>query len=216
MGLLGGLGFGAPLILLALIVLPAIWWLLRVTPPSPRRVIFPPLRILLGLAGKEETSAHTPWWLLLLRLIAAACVIIALAEPLLGQPQPIAGSGPIVLVIDNGWSAAANWDARQATIADVLRTAQRTGRAVALVPTSELPDLSLMDAGQAQRQAQALAPVSWVPDRARIAVAIRKVHFASRPDILWLSDGMEDGHATELSAALSAAGNLHIYADAPG
>jgi hypothetical protein len=216
MGLLGGLSFGAPLILLALIVLPAIWWLLRVTPPMPRRVIFPPLRILLGLSGKEETPAHTPWWLLLLRLLAAACVIVALAEPLLGQPQPIAGSGPIVLVIDNGWSAAANWDARQATIADVLRAAQRTGRAVALVPTSELPDLSLMDAGQAQREAQALAPVSWIPDRARIAAAIRKARFASKPDILWLSDGMEDGHAAELSAALSAAGTLHIYADAPG
>ena len=34
-----------PWILAALIALPAIWWLLRVTPPAPRRVVFPPLRL---------------------------------------------------------------------------------------------------------------------------------------------------------------------------
>ncbi len=59
-GLLAGLSFGAPFILGALIVLPAVWWLLRVTPPLPRRIVFPPLRLLLGLSGKEETPARTP------------------------------------------------------------------------------------------------------------------------------------------------------------
>src|SRR5437763_7552257 len=125
MAFLSGLSFGAPWILAALVVLPAIWWLLRVTPPLPRRVVFPPLRLLLGLERKEETPAHTPLWLLLLRLIAAACMIVALADPIIGTPPAIAGSGPIVLFIDNGWTAAANWDGRQALIADVLRTAQR-------------------------------------------------------------------------------------------
>ena len=35
--LLPGLTFGSPLILAALVLLPAIWWLLRVTPPMARR-----------------------------------------------------------------------------------------------------------------------------------------------------------------------------------
>src|SRR5215475_6798350 len=100
MEFLSGLSFGAPLILAALVVLPAIWWLLRVTPPLPRRIVFPPLRLLLGLSGKEETPARTPWWLLLLRLIAAALVIIALAEPLFGRGPQIAGQGPVLLFID--------------------------------------------------------------------------------------------------------------------
>ena len=40
-------------------LLPAIWWLLRVTPPLPRRVVFPPLRLLLGLAGRgRDAGAH--------------------------------------------------------------------------------------------------------------------------------------------------------------
>ena len=45
---LGPLGFAAPLALAALAALPVLWWLLRVTPPSPRRIDFPPLRILHG------------------------------------------------------------------------------------------------------------------------------------------------------------------------
>ncbi|MBV9540255.1 MAG: BatA domain-containing protein, partial [Alphaproteobacteria bacterium] len=109
MEFLSGLSFGTPLILWALAALPAIWFLLRVTPPLPRRVVFPPLRLLLGLRATEETPARTPWWLLLLRLIAAALMIVALAEPIFGKPPEIAGNGPVVLFVDNGWTAAANW-----------------------------------------------------------------------------------------------------------
>ena len=68
-GLLTGLSFGAPYLLYALIGLPVIYWLLRVTPPAPKRIVFPPLRLLFGLKSSEETPARTPWWLLLLRLI---------------------------------------------------------------------------------------------------------------------------------------------------
>ncbi|HTY07094.1 MAG TPA: BatA domain-containing protein, partial [Gemmatimonadales bacterium] len=65
MTLLSDISFGAPWILLALIVLPLIWLLLRVTPPLPRRVVFPPLRLLFGLRDEEQTPAGTPWWLML-------------------------------------------------------------------------------------------------------------------------------------------------------
>ena len=85
------LSFGTPWILAALIVLPALWWLLKVTPPQPRRILFPPMRLLLGLKDEEQTPAHTPWWLLLLRLVAAGLLILALADPLLGRVVKIAG-----------------------------------------------------------------------------------------------------------------------------
>ena len=39
---LGPIGFAAPWLLLALPALPVLWWLLRVTPPAPKRQIFPP------------------------------------------------------------------------------------------------------------------------------------------------------------------------------
>ena len=57
---LGSLAFAAPWLLLALAALPIIWWLLRVTPPAPRRMPFPAIRLLLGLNPREETPARTP------------------------------------------------------------------------------------------------------------------------------------------------------------
>ena len=55
---LGPLAFAAPWLLVALTLLPVIWWLLRVTPPAPRRVAFPPLRLLFGIDPKETR----PMW----------------------------------------------------------------------------------------------------------------------------------------------------------
>ena len=63
---LGAFAFAQPWLLLALAGLPVLWWLLRVTPPAPRRLSFPAIKLLLGLQPPEETPAHTPLWLLLL------------------------------------------------------------------------------------------------------------------------------------------------------
>ena len=68
-----------PLVLLGLLSLPVLWWLLRLIPPRPRRIEFPPTRLLFDIMPKEETPARTPWWLTLLRLTLAALVIIAAA-----------------------------------------------------------------------------------------------------------------------------------------
>jgi len=75
--MIGGLpiGFAQPLVLIGLLTLPVLWWLLRLIPPRPRRIDFPPTRLLLEIAPKEETPARTPWWLTLMRLALAALVI---------------------------------------------------------------------------------------------------------------------------------------------
>src|SRR5215472_10171195 len=214
--LLPGLTFGSPLILAALLLLPAIWWLLRMTPPMARRVVFPPLRLLLGLKETEETPARTPWWLLLFRIIAAALIIVALAEPIIGEPPPVGKTGPLVLFIDNGWTAAHGWDTRQAAIGDAINTAARADRAIAIVTTSDPSTTSLLDAGTAGRIARELAPVSYIPDRLAAAKALAKARFPSRPEILWLSDGLEDGNARATADMLAGAGNLRIFADTVG
>ena len=59
---LGPIAFAAPWVLTALIALPILWWLLRVTPPAPKKVLFPAIRLLLRLQEKEDTPARTPWW----------------------------------------------------------------------------------------------------------------------------------------------------------
>src|SRR5438045_1405556 len=183
MDLIAQLSFGTPLILGALVLLPVIWWLLRVTPPSPRRVVFPPLRLLLGLRATEETPARTPWWLLLLRLLVAALIIVALADPLLGESKAPRGSGPLVLFIDNGWTAAHRWSDRSAALSDTLRQAQRDKRAVAIVPTaarSFANVATLLDAGAADRAARELEPQAWLPDRAGAVAALAKLRPASQ------------------------------------
>ena len=78
------LSFAEPMLLLGLLSLPLLWWLLRVMPPRPRRIEFPPTRLLFDIAPKEETPSRTPWWLTALRLLAAALVILAAAGGLSG------------------------------------------------------------------------------------------------------------------------------------
>ncbi|HUJ04402.1 MAG TPA: DUF4159 domain-containing protein [Rhizomicrobium sp.] len=216
MGVFSSITFGAPWILLALAALPAIYFLLRVTPPSPRRVVFPPLRLLLGLQSVEETPARTPLWLLLLRLFAAALIIVALASPRIGTPPQAAGSGPLVLFVDNDWQAAHAWSAREDAIADALNSAAHSERAVVIVPTAgaRKPDVSLLDAGAAERVARALKPEPYLPDRLRAIDTLAKVKFASRPEILWLSDDVDGGNAAKIADALSKIGSLKIFADA--
>ena len=87
------LGFAQPLVLLGLLSLPVLWWLLRLVPPRPRRINFPPTRLLFEIAPKEETPSRTPWWLILLRLTLAALVIIAAAGPLWNPPIAIVEPG---------------------------------------------------------------------------------------------------------------------------
>src|SRR6478752_3608593 len=171
------ISFGSPLILAALAALPVLWWLLRVTPPLPRRTQFPPLRLLRGLEDEEQTPAATPWWLLLLRLLAAALLILALADPLLGRSPKLAATGPLVLVVDNGWTAARGWDARQELMIDLLRSAQ--GRPVAIIPTAGAAPAGLLNEGEAARIAKELKPMPWPGDRKAAAAALGRFNFAA-------------------------------------
>lgn len=218
--------FGSPLLLFALLALPALWWLLRVTPPLPRRTIFPPLRLLRGLEDEEQTPAATPWWLLLLRLLAAALLVVALADPLLGRSPKLAAAGPLVLVIDNGWTAAKDWDTRQELIADLLHSAQ--GRAVAIIPTAGNAPTGLLNEGEAARIAKELKPMPWVGDRKAAAQALGRFKFNAAPALYWLSDGVEAnsqplrdafkryGGATVFAPTRLALGLLPVTRDASG
>ncbi len=203
------ISFGTPLILAALAALPVLWWLLRVTPPLPRRTLFPPLKLLRGLEDEEQTPAATPWWLLLLRLLAAALLIVALADPLLGRSPKLAGTGPLVIIVDNGWTAAKSWDQRQDLMADLLHSAQ--GRPVAIIPTAGNAPTGLLNEGEAGRIAKELKPQPWPGDRAAAAAALGRFKFAAQPAIYWLSDGLEDGKSQVLRQAMQRYGGATVF-----
>ena len=100
------LAFAAPAVLAALVGLIGLYFLLRVTPPTPRQAIFPPLRLLIGLNPTETTPARTPWPILALRLAIGALIILAMAEPLWNSLAALSGSGPLLVLIDDGFAAA--------------------------------------------------------------------------------------------------------------
>src|ERR1700738_2746912 len=132
------LSFAEPFLLLGLLSLPVRWGLLRVLPPRPRRIEFPPTRLLFDIAPKEETPSRTPWWLTALRLAAAALIILGAAGPN-WNPLGVAGGGttPLGVLLDDGWSAAASWDVRIKAADELIARAESDRRAVALVPLSE-------------------------------------------------------------------------------
>lgn len=213
--LIPGLSFGAPLVLWALLGLPIIYLLLRVTPPAPKRIVFPPLRLLLGLKSPEETPSRTPWWLLLLRLLTAAIAIIALAEPIYDTSPATAGSGPLILVVDNDWAAAQNWQSRVDGMRSALTGAQRGNRPVTIVATANINPVSppWMDPHRAASTADEMIPQPWLPDRRKALEALAQLKPPSAPQIIWLSDGIDDAGARAFADALSKLGTLTVYGD---
>jgi hypothetical protein len=190
------LAFTAPAVLAALVMLPALYWLLRLTPPPPRRVPLPTLALVRDLDRKEETPAHTPWWLLLLRLLFAALVILAMAGPLWNpNPGDSRSTGPLLVVIDNGWAAASGWREKVERARLLIEAAGADGRPVALRATGDEPvEIVPGSAARAQEQLRGLALQPHTPERARQRAAIETFlerHGEGR--VAWIADGVTLG-----------------------
>jgi uncharacterized protein DUF4159/aerotolerance regulator-like protein len=200
------LSFAEPMLLFGLLSLPVLWWLLRVMPPRPRRIEFPPTRLLFDIAPKEETPSRTPWWLTALRLAAAALVILAAAGPIWNPPVGATTSrAPLAILIDDGWSAAATWDARVKAADELISNADNDRRGIALIPLSEpTRDIAIMPGGTARVALRQLAPKPYAIDRAETLPAIERFLKATGEcDIAWLSDGVDSGHGAEFLQGLN-------------
>jgi hypothetical protein len=201
----GLLGFLNPWMLAALVALPALYWLLRLVPPLPERVHFPPLRLLLDVVPKQETAARTPWWLVALRLGMAALIILALAGPILNPAPPApGGDGPVVLVVDAGWPAAPDWDRRVAALEKAIAAAEAAGREIALAPLTGRPEeISVATPAAARDALRALAPEPVTAERTPFIAPLERLA-ARNPgaDFLWFADGVESGDARGFAEAL--------------
>ncbi|MGJ4891636.1 DUF4159 domain-containing protein [Bradyrhizobium sp. HKCCYLRH3099] len=200
------LSFAEPLLLTGLISLPVLWWLLRVMPPRPRRIEFPPTRLLFDITPKEETPSRSPWWLTLLRLIAAALVIFAAAGPIWNPRTEAVGSkAPLVLLLDDSWSAAASWETRIKAADEIIANADADRRGVALLPLSEpARDLTLMPAGAARVALRQIAPKPYTTERADALPQLdRFLKATGDAEILWFSDGVDPGRGSEFVTGLA-------------
>jgi hypothetical protein len=209
---LASLSFAFPAALWALLALPVIWWLLRFTPPKPRRVAFPPFRLLLQLISKEEQPDRTPWWLILLRLLLAALIILAIARPMTGATQLSAkDAGPLLIVVDDGWAAARDWQKRIDYLDGLVSDGEQNGRLMALAgttPKSRKADLPLAAASVLRSSIGALAPQALEPDRLAILERLKQAFGTVQElDVVWLTDGIDYGTAARFADGLSALAN---------
>ncbi len=210
MWMLGPVGFAAPFLLLALIALPILWLILRAVPPAPIKRRFPGVALLLGLTDAESQADRTPWWLLLLRILAVAAVIIGFAGPVLNPQTARTGTGPLLIVLDATWADARDWDARIDRVDALLAEATRAGRTVALVPLTQLPEAVTFVAGDvALAQLPNLQPAAWEPNATALVAWAETL--TGDFDTFWLSDGLARDSRDPLLTALETHGGVTVF-----
>ncbi|MCP4185443.1 MAG: DUF4159 domain-containing protein [Hyphomicrobiales bacterium] len=200
------LGFAFPWALLALLLLPVLWWLLRLTPPRPTREPFPPTRILAHLIAREETPARSPWWLTLLRLLMAALAIVAMAAPVWNPgAAKLSGNGPLLMVLDNDWASGTDWEERLISANAIINEAEAADREIIVLSTAN-------DARQkieiASPDALRVILASWTnqPVRPDYVLSAQKVAEANQKyspsSIVFLSSGVEQKGIIRLAEEL--------------
>ena len=189
-GFLANFAFMNPWALAGLLALPSLYLLLRITPPAPRILHFPAARFLDGLRPKQNTPNHTPWWILLLRLMIAALLIFALAQPVLNPAPKTAGSGAALIVVDNGWGAAQNWADIQDGAARLIEGRNSTQADITIFTTA-VQDATRVDKTYTKTQAasfiRALTPQPWDSDLR----PIKDIEPRAFSQIVYFSDGLE-------------------------
>ena len=192
-------------------ILPVVWWLLKVTPPAPHQIRFPPIRLLRTLDQTEHTPARTPWWLVWLRLMILALIILGLSGPVLnGRTSP---SESLIVVIDDGWSSASHWHKMRAALDDRIEQAKRQNLSILFLPTARSIPPSALEFLPAHRVAkiiEGLVPKPWGIDRQAAAEHLSQLEIPQTTQTLWFSDGLEHPGTRELAIVLQRLGPLEI------
>lgn len=212
---LGPLLFATPLALIALIGLPLLWFVLRATPPQPKLQVLPSFALFEDMGMKEETPDDTPWWIIALRLLIVTLAIIGLATPIWSPKAKETGADgnrDVLLVIDNGWTAAPNWSASQSAALGTLAGLDRD-RAVFVLPTTGTDFTEALanrlSPQAARAQVQALRPNGWQPDYTVLASALEEFT-ASNFKTVWISDGQNSEGLEALTSELARIGPVDV------
>ena len=213
--MISNLAFTTPLLLAALIALPILWWLLRAVPPAPIKRRFPGIALLLGLKDDESQTDTTPWWLMLLRMLAVAGLIIGFAGPILNPEDRQPGNGPLLIVMDGSWASARDWPARTARVETVLAEASRDGRPAALLKLSDpqADALNFVAADALSPQIAGLTPEAWFP-AGNLVEQIEAVTEGENFDTVWFSDGLDHPARADVAALFESKGALKVIQSA--
>ncbi len=197
--------FAAPWAFAALLALPLLWWLLRLTPPRPKRVLFGAFPLLKNLQTTQQITARAPWWLWLLRLILAATIITAAAHLQYNAPtdQADADNTALILVTDNSAAAAANWPWLQSQTQRVLADAAQNNRAVLWLTTTGKNKYGLQLASTVAAQIATAQPSPWPANLTELTDQLANNAIAPDAEIIWLNSGAYPDFPSELTDALA-------------
>lgn len=199
--------FLSPLLLLGLLALPALWWLVRATPPAPQEKTFPSLLLLKRLTARREDAARSPLWLLILRIAAVALVIFGLSRPVFIPHTSDTTNGPLLIVLDDGWASIPHWNERVAAALSLGQTALRNGNPVTVVHAARSSDgampepFTTQDGHALSEHLEHLHAHSWPVDRAGLADLLQRVDLSDK-HVVVLSDGLASPDDAVLQTAL--------------
>lgn len=217
----GTLAFMNPWVLAGMAFLPVLWFLLRVTPPAPRLIVFPAAHFMTGLDAQKQVPSKTPWPILLLRILAAALIMLALARPVLNPGDAVTGSGPVRIVMDNGWSAAQTWRLQMAQAVDLIERAARERRPLYIGTTAPEPGkiapllAGPLTRGEAEATLRGLKPYPWLSDYHAASILFETAKDQSNVQSYWLSSGQRDDVPDRLIRVLQNQGGLTFIAPPP-
>ena len=164
MNVFGVLGFTTPWLLLSLLAVPILWMLLRAVPPAPTRRRFGGVALLLRLADDDVQADKTPWWLLLLRALVVASLIVGLSGPILNPTTIADKTSDLLVVMEGSWADAPDWATQKEEALRVAQQAGTYGRKVGFLQlTAPSSAVVFSAASLAQKQIQTAEPKAWRP-----------------------------------------------------
>ncbi len=217
-----GLTFLEPWVLTILAVLPLLWRFLRVTPPAPKRILFPAIFLLRGLNSTENTPAAMPPWLIILRLIAVMMLILGLAHPIFDTNRTDQSKPPVLIMLfDNSWSSGRNWQQHMDAAHHALDQAERDQQKIILITTADntrdnptQQSTTLLAVNDARARLDSLSPQPWQKDPQALEAILsspRLSDIAAPPArILWLHSGISSNADPIITNRLEQLGNLEI------
>ncbi|WP_204113166.1 DUF4159 domain-containing protein [Shimia biformata] len=209
------IAFSAPWLLTALIALPVLWLILRAIPPAPVRRRFPGVALLLGLQDEDTVTDRTPWWLLLLRMMTVAAVIVGLAGPILNPDPAGDGDGPLLIVFDGGWASADQWDAHVSAAEAELAKAARQGREAAVINLADPVEVQFLTADIWRTRLAGLQPLPWLPRAERLAEVADALGDGA-VETFWLSSGLEFAGRSDILGDLRSRGVVRVFQPGTG
>ncbi|MFD2204291.1 DUF4159 domain-containing protein [Kiloniella antarctica] len=194
---LGFIGFLNPWLLLGLLSFPLVWILLRITPPAPRRITFPALRLLFGLTGTTAKPQNTAWWLIILRLLILLLIILALAEPIYEPEKRSNNNLDTLILLDNDWASAQSRQKQLQALKSQLERSKGLNVKTAILSTAsrtkgEFNFSGFKSSDSLLNDMQELPPVlSWESDHIGALKSIEdQIQVRAPLQIVWLSNGL--------------------------